>query len=137
MGAAVQVHQDINKLAARLKRHVDGWRCYADIWRADRAALLDKFRAKAPPTAAFEEKFAKFQKVHSMFPAPRGGRCVLALSLLAPNNMPPPQAGLTHHGWCVSVAPCCAASPLPPSPHCRCLLHNTASGLLLGPGART
>jgi hypothetical protein len=63
MGAAVQVHQDISKAASRLRRHIDGWKKYADIWKADRVTLLDKFKAKGPPTAAFEEKFAKFQKV--------------------------------------------------------------------------
>lgn len=63
MAAVVQVHQDISKVANRLKRHTDGWKKYSDIWKADRASLLDKFKAKAPPTPAFEEKFAKFQKV--------------------------------------------------------------------------
>lgn len=63
MAAAVQVHQDISKMANRLKRHVEGWRKYSDIWKADRVTLLDKFKAKVPPTSAFEEKFAKFQKV--------------------------------------------------------------------------
>lgn len=63
MAAAVQVHQGISKLAARLNRHVDGWRKYNDIWKTDRAQLLDKFKAKSPNIAAFEEKFAKFQKV--------------------------------------------------------------------------
>ena len=63
MSAAVQVHQDISKLAARLSRHVEGWRKYSDIWKTDRVQLLDKFKAKSPNIAAFEEKFAKFQKV--------------------------------------------------------------------------
>lgn len=63
MAAAVQVHQDISKVAARLNRHVEGWRKYSDIWKSDRAQLLDKFKAKTPSLAAFEEKFAKFQKV--------------------------------------------------------------------------
>jgi hypothetical protein len=63
MAAVVQVHQDISKAANRLKRHTDSWKKYNDIWKADRISLLDKFKAKAPPTPAFEEKFAKFQKV--------------------------------------------------------------------------
>lgn len=63
MAAVVQVHQDISKASNRLKRHTDSWKKYSDIWKADRVSLLDKFRAKAPPTPAFEEKFAKFQKV--------------------------------------------------------------------------
>jgi hypothetical protein len=65
MAAAVQVHQDISKVAARINKHIDGWRKSSDIWKADRAQLLDKFKAKAPVTSAFEEKFAKFQKVGS------------------------------------------------------------------------
>jgi hypothetical protein len=63
MAAVVQVHQDISKASNRLKRHTDSWKKYSDIWKADRISLLDKFKAKAPPTPAFEEKFAKFQKV--------------------------------------------------------------------------
>jgi hypothetical protein len=63
MAAAVQIHQDINKQAARLNRHVEGWRKYSDIWKSDRAQVLDKFKAKAPTIAAFEERFARFQKV--------------------------------------------------------------------------
>jgi hypothetical protein len=63
MGAAVQIHQDINKVAARLNRHVEGWRKYSDIWKSDRAQVLDKFKAKAPTLSAFEERFARFQKV--------------------------------------------------------------------------
>lgn len=63
MAAVVQVHQDISKACNRLKRHTDSWKKYSDIWKADRVSLLDKFKAKAPPTPAFEEKFAKFQKV--------------------------------------------------------------------------
>lgn len=63
MAAVVQVHQDISKAANRLKRHTDGWKKYSDIWKSDRVSLLDKFKAKAPPTPAFEEKFSKFQKV--------------------------------------------------------------------------
>lgn len=63
MGAAVQIHQDINKMATRLNRHMEGWRKYSDIWKADRLQLLDKFKAKSPITAAFEEKFSKFRKV--------------------------------------------------------------------------
>jgi hypothetical protein len=59
----VQVQQDIAKATNRLKRHTDSWKKYSDIWKADRVSLLDKFKAKAPPTPAFEEKFAKFQKV--------------------------------------------------------------------------
>lgn len=63
MAAVVQVHQDISKAANRLKRHTESWKKYSDIWRSDRSSLLDKFKAKAPPTAVFEEKFAKFKKV--------------------------------------------------------------------------
>jgi hypothetical protein len=62
-GSLVQVQQDIAKATNRLKRHTDSWKKYSDIWKADRVSLLDKFKAKAPPTPAFEEKFAKFQKV--------------------------------------------------------------------------
>lgn len=63
MAAVVQVQQDISKACNRLKRHTESWKKYSDIWKADRVSLLDKFKAKAPPTPAFEEKFAKFQKV--------------------------------------------------------------------------
>lgn len=70
MGAAVQIHQDINKVAARLNRHVEGWRKYSDIWKSDRAQVLDKFKAKAPALSAFEERFARFQKVSARGSAP-------------------------------------------------------------------
>lgn len=65
MAAAVQVHQAISKLSGRLNRHVEGWGKYADIWKADRVGLLDKFKAREPPASAFEEKFSKFQKVRA------------------------------------------------------------------------
>uniref|UniRef100_A0A383W4S5 Dynein-1, subspecies f n=1 Tax=Tetradesmus obliquus TaxID=3088 RepID=A0A383W4S5_TETOB len=67
MGAAVQIHQDINKVAARLNRHVEGWLKYSDIWKSDRAQVLDKFKAKAPALSAFEERFARFQKQANLF----------------------------------------------------------------------
>lgn len=63
MASAVQVHQDIAKCGQRIARHLEAWRRYGDIWKSDKAGLLDKFKAKAPPCAAFEEKFSKFQKV--------------------------------------------------------------------------
>lgn len=34
----------------------------------DRLALLDKFKAKQPPASAFEEKFARFQRVRAHAP---------------------------------------------------------------------
>jgi len=77
MAAVVQVHQDISKAANRLKRHADNWKKYSDIWKADRVSLLDKFKAKAPPTHAFEEKFAKFQKVCGTRWMPGSARAVV------------------------------------------------------------
>ena len=63
MSSAVQVHQDITKCGQRITRHLDAWRRFSDIWKTDKAALLDKFKAKAPPCSAYEEKFSKFKKV--------------------------------------------------------------------------
>jgi hypothetical protein len=63
MAAAVQVHQDITKSGQRVTRHLEAWRKYSDIWRSDKAALLDKFKAKAPTCSDFEQKFSKFKKV--------------------------------------------------------------------------
>lgn len=63
MASAVQVHHDVARCGQRVARHLDGWRRHADVWRSDRGALLAKFKAKAPPCAAFEEKFARFHKV--------------------------------------------------------------------------
>lgn len=65
MSSAVQVHQDITKSGQRITRHLDAWRRYSDIWKTDKAGLLDKFKAKGPPCSAYEEKFSKFKKVRS------------------------------------------------------------------------
>lgn len=65
MASAVQVHQDITKSGQRISRHLEAWRRYGEIWKTDKQSLLDKFKAKAPSCAAFEEKFSKFKKVGS------------------------------------------------------------------------
>jgi hypothetical protein len=62
MASAVQVHQDITKTGQRVARHLEAWRRWGDIWKTDKAALLDKFKAKVPPCSAFVEKFALFKK---------------------------------------------------------------------------
>jgi dynein heavy chain len=63
MASAVQVHQDITKSGQRISRHLEAWRRWGDIWKTDKATLLDKFKAKAPGCAAFVEKFTLFKKV--------------------------------------------------------------------------
>ncbi|KAF8069431.1 DHC1 [Scenedesmus sp. PABB004] len=100
MAAAVQLHQDISKLTGRLNRHVEGWRKSSDIWKADRGALMDKFKARAPPTAAFEDKFAKFQKVR------RRRRGAMPRRSLAggPARRPPPTAGAAAAAGCMPTA---------------------------------
>lgn len=74
MSSAVQVHQDITKCGQRVTRHLDAWRRYSDIWKTDKAVLLDKFKAKGPPCSAYEEKFSKFKKVRRGFCMGRGAR---------------------------------------------------------------
>lgn len=74
MSSAVQVHQDITKSGQRITRHLDAWRRYSDIWKTDKAGLLDKFKAKGPPCSAYEEKFSKFKTVGAWVCAGRGAR---------------------------------------------------------------
>ena len=47
MAAAVQVHQDVTKCGQRITRHLEAWRRWSEIWKSDKAALLDKFKADA------------------------------------------------------------------------------------------
>ena len=41
---------------------MEGWRRYGSIWKADRPALLAKFKARRPGHAAFEQRLAQYQR---------------------------------------------------------------------------
>ena len=77
MASAVQVHQDVIKSGQRAARHLEAWRRWSDIWKTDKGALLDKFKAKAPPCSVFLEKFSLFKKASGQLttriPAVTGG----------------------------------------------------------------
>ena len=41
----------------------DSWRRHQSLWKTDKNSVLDKFKAKEPSCAAFEEKLSKYTKV--------------------------------------------------------------------------
>jgi hypothetical protein len=135
MAAAVQVHQDVTKCGQRIARHLEAWRRYGDIWKSDKAALLDKFKAKAPATATFEEKFSKFKKARARAlwgGAPAPG--LEAWALEKGRNLP--QVG--RGPYCHSILSTCLLNPIlqpppfpPPPPPAP-----PASRVLFGAGAR-
>ena len=109
MAAAVQVHQDITKSGQRVTRHLEAWRRYSDIWRSDQAALLDKFKAKAPTCAAFEEKFSKFKKVRrplqAFAPSARACWCRACMVQRIPIHAAPPLRTAYIVNFCTTPTP--------------------------------
>lgn len=90
MASAVQVHQDITKCGQRITRHLDAWRKFSDIWKSDRAALLDKFKVRA-----------------------RGGQRACPLTARLPAD-----AGIFKQRCCANLARACAARAQARAPGC-------------------
>lgn len=59
----VTLHQDISRTIERIGRCIGSWKEYSQLWRSDRAQVLERFKARCPPTAAYEAKLAHYAKV--------------------------------------------------------------------------
>jgi dynein heavy chain len=57
------LNQAIQKAIHGVGRYIEGWRRHASLWKTDKGSVLDKFKARDPPCAEFEEKLAKYTKV--------------------------------------------------------------------------
>lgn len=59
----LQLNQSIQRTIAGVNRYADSWRRHQTLWKTDKGSVLDKFKARDPPAAAFEEKLSKYTKV--------------------------------------------------------------------------
>ncbi len=88
----LQLNQAIQKVINGVTRYIEGWRRHSQLWKTDKAAVLDKFKAREPSCAEFEEKLAKYTKV-----GPRG---------LAHATCPKPHVPPLTHATCATHATC-------------------------------
>ena len=61
----LQLNQSIQGTIGNVNRYIESWRRHQSLWKTDKASVLDKFRAKEPSCAAYEEKLSKYRKVSS------------------------------------------------------------------------
>ncbi len=59
----LQLNQAIQRVINGVTRYLEGWRRHSQLWKTDKAVVLDKFKARDPSCAEFEEKLAKYTKV--------------------------------------------------------------------------
>lgn len=59
----LQLNQSIQRAIAGVNRYIDSWRRHQNLWKTDKSSVLDKFKAREPECAAFEEKLSKYTKV--------------------------------------------------------------------------
>ena len=44
-------------------RYVESWKRHQALWKTEKASVMEKFKAKHPTNADFEEKLAKYAKL--------------------------------------------------------------------------
>lgn len=64
MKATLQLNQSVQRAVNGINRYADSWRRHQSLWKTDKGSVLDKFKSKDPPNAAFEEKLSKYSKVY-------------------------------------------------------------------------
>lgn len=55
--------QSVQRAVNGINRYAESWRRHQSLWKTDKGSVLDKFKAKDPSNAAFEEKLSKYSKV--------------------------------------------------------------------------
>lgn len=53
----------VQKTAAAVARHMEGWKKYAVVWRMDRQGLISRLQARGLTAQALEDKVAKYHRL--------------------------------------------------------------------------
>ncbi|GMH41526.1 hypothetical protein BSKO_09436 [Bryopsis sp. KO-2023] len=62
------LNHSIQKAISGINRYVESWRRHQSLWKTEKTAVLEKFKARDPTNAQFEEKLAKYTKAsHEIF----------------------------------------------------------------------
>jgi len=61
--AMLLLNQTIQRAINGVNKYADCWRRHQALWKTDRSSILDKFKAKDPNCAAFEDKLNKYSKM--------------------------------------------------------------------------
>jgi len=56
------LNHSIQKTISGLNRYVESWRKHQTLWKQEKSAILEKFVAKGPSCAEFEEKLSKYTR---------------------------------------------------------------------------
>ncbi|KXZ49756.1 DHC2 protein [Gonium pectorale] len=59
----LQLNQSIQKAITSVNKYAESWRRHQSLWKTDKSSVLDKFKARDPPAAQFEEKLSKYAKM--------------------------------------------------------------------------
>ena len=53
----------VQKTMGNVNRYIESWKKHSSLWKVDKNGVLDKFAAKSPTNAQFEEKLSKYYKM--------------------------------------------------------------------------
>ncbi|XP_075390744.1 dynein axonemal heavy chain 10 [Tenrec ecaudatus] len=84
---AVMIPQNIHRILINLMKYLQKWKRYRPLWKLDKAIVMEKFAARKPPCAAYDEKLQFYSKIASevmRHPLVKDEHCIrLQLGLLA------------------------------------------------------
>ncbi|XP_060639849.2 dynein axonemal heavy chain 10-like [Anolis sagrei] len=84
---AILITQNMHKILSSLSKYLNRWKRYRPLWKLDKAIVMEKFAAKKPACAVFDEKLQFYTKVAvevMQQPMVKDEKCVrLALAPLA------------------------------------------------------
>lgn len=67
----LNLNQSIQRAITSVNKYAESWRRHQALWKTDKNSVLDKFKARDPSAAQFEDKLSKYAKVK----APAQGFC--------------------------------------------------------------
>eukprot|EP00898_Chlorokybus_atmophyticus_P006649 jgi/Chlat1/6986/Chrsp56S00523 len=59
----LQLNHAIQKTISGINRYIENWRKYHHLWKQEKNVILERFAAKNPSCAEFEDKLSKYTKV--------------------------------------------------------------------------
>uniref|UniRef100_A0A673VC35 Dynein axonemal heavy chain 10 n=1 Tax=Suricata suricatta TaxID=37032 RepID=A0A673VC35_SURSU len=60
---AVMIPQNIHRILVSLMKYLQKWKRYRPLWKLDKAIVLEKFAAKKPPCASYDEKLQFYSRI--------------------------------------------------------------------------
>eukprot|EP00803_Ostreobium_quekettii_P011338 evm.model.scf_1312.1 EVM.evm.TU.scf_1312.1 scf_1312:839-40608(+) len=57
------LNHSIQKAISGINRYVESWKRHQSLWKTEKTSVLEKFKARDPTNAQFEEKLAKYSKL--------------------------------------------------------------------------